>query len=83
MKIVIFGLAKTGTTGLFYQLRRSLRGSVTELFEPMAYTPGIDSNTTHTLAKVLIGLKGLDYASFDEFDKKILILRDPGSCQVN
>jgi len=37
MKLVIFGLSKSGTTALFYRLKDSLRGGTVCLFEPQAF----------------------------------------------
>ena len=78
MKIVIAGLAKTGTTGLFYKLRNSTPGSPRTLFEARSYAPRPRDDERGVLAKILVGREGYaDYASFDGFDKKICIIRDP------
>ena len=39
MKIVIYGLAKSGTSALFYKLRNSLPPGTISLFEPTSYGP--------------------------------------------
>lgn len=36
MKIVIYGLSKTGTSALFYKLRHSLAPGTITLFEPVS-----------------------------------------------
>jgi hypothetical protein len=39
MKIVIFGLAKSGTTALFYKIKNSLPPDTVCLFEPRSFDP--------------------------------------------
>jgi hypothetical protein len=78
MQIVIAGLAKTGTTGLFYKLKNSLPEPARELFETTVYEPKPGDGDRDVLAKILIGRESYaDYDSFDRFDKKICIVRDP------
>ncbi len=78
MKILIVGQAKTGTTGLHYRLRNSLDGVVQELFERTACPPQLDPGADHVVAKTLIGgAAPVDLDSFDAFDRKIAIIRDP------
>lgn len=76
MKILIAGLAKTGTTGLLYLIANSMGPERKLLFEPEVCPPGITSETGNVIAKILIGKK-LNAASFAHFDKKITIVRDP------
>lgn len=78
MRIVIAGLARTGTTGLFAQLRNSIEGDVRTLFEVNGYVPEeLDTQRT-VLAKILIGRDNhADYTIFDDFDRKICLVRDP------
>jgi hypothetical protein len=55
MRILIAGLAKTGTTALFYLVRSSLGGKVTALFEPDKYQPAPSlPGDAVTLAKIII-----------------------------
>lgn len=90
MKIVIFGLAKSGTTALFYKIRNSLPRGAVCLFEPRSFDPrvlkagGIKRLLTgrrppDVLAKVLpFRPEGaVDAASFSSFEKQILLVRDP------
>jgi hypothetical protein len=78
MKILVAGQAKTGTTGLFFKIRNSLEGNVRLLFEPSEYKSLPKDDEKTVLAKILIGKKTFaNYASFDVFDKKICIIRDP------
>lgn len=76
MKIVIFGLSKSGTTALFYKIKESLPPDTCLLFEPRRFTPQVSD---HVLAKVL-PFKLTDppeVESFGCFEKQILIVRDP------
>lgn len=92
-QILIAGLAKTGTTGLFFKIGNSLAaagrpGARTKiLFEPAAYSGPEDQRV---LAKILISKKNAltlwgdgrqlrwsDFEGFRGFDKKILLHRDP------
>lgn len=82
MKILIAGLAKTGTTGLLYLISSSLGRPVKQLFEPAACPAELADSADDVLAKVLIGDK-LDIASFAGFDKKVTIVRDPRDRMVS
>ena len=80
--VAIFGLAKSGTTGLFFRIYQSWpeEQSPNLLFEPSS---GYEQQNSFIhgrpiLSKALIGPKGYcDYSSFGNFDKKILVTRDP------
>lgn len=79
-KVVILGAAKSGTTGLFFKIRNSLPGNTRCLFEPddYQYVPAPGDDSRPVLVKVLFGDPSrFDYRSFEKFDKKIFILRDP------
>ena len=72
------GLAKTGTTGLYYQIKNSLDGEARVLFEETQYKREAGDDEKIVLAKTLIGREGYaDFSSFDPFDKKVCIVRDP------
>lgn len=73
MHTVIGGLGKSGTTALFYAIRAGMPRGTRCLFEPRSYRP---TSAPHVLAKIL-AQRGVDWASFRGFDKKIVILRDP------
>ncbi|HEX8282720.1 MAG TPA: sulfotransferase domain-containing protein [Pyrinomonadaceae bacterium] len=90
MRVVIYGLAKSGTTALFYLIRDSLAPGAVCLFEPRAFDPravkkGLLARLIRgrrepdVLAKVLPfrPTEPADAASFDGFDKQILLVRDP------
>lgn len=90
MKTVIFGLARSGTTALFYKLKNSLPPRTVCLFEPRRFDPravragGITSllargRGADVLAKVLPFRPDdpADADSFSHFDRQILIVRDP------
>ncbi|QAY79526.1 hypothetical protein [Sphingosinicella sp. BN140058] len=89
MRIVIYGLAKTGTTALFSKIRNSLPPTAICLFEPTALRGSIilrgrliaalrGDLSPHVLAKVLpLGVMTPAVERFDRFDKQILLVRDP------
>lgn len=78
MKILIAGSPKTGTTGLFYLLRNSMAGAPRLLFEETApYTPEPSDDERGVLAKVVVNPDTEDLTSYDGFDKRIAIIRDP------
>lgn len=89
MKIVIYGLAKSGTSALFYKIRNSLPPGTIELFEPSAYGPRdrLIANLRAlrrghvrpaVLAKVLPwDRRPVRLGDFNRFDRPILLVRDP------
>ncbi|HEX8852150.1 MAG TPA: hypothetical protein VF754_01610, partial [Pyrinomonadaceae bacterium] len=90
MKIVIYGLAKSGTTALFYKLKNSLPPDAVCLFEPQSFDPralkpkGIKALVARgrepdVLAKVLPFRPSApaDADSFAHFDRHVLLIRDP------
>lgn len=77
MKILILGLPKSGTTALFFKLKPILPATGWCLFEPRRFEPP-SWPELDVLAKILIGdPDDFDYPSFDAFQKRILIVRDP------
>jgi hypothetical protein len=90
MKIVIFGLAKSGTTALFYILKRSLPSRTVCMFEPRSFDARAvrrkpirsffkGNREPNVLAKVLPFRPNdpADAESFCHFEKQIFIIRDP------
>ena len=90
MEIVIYGLAKTGTSALFYKLKNSLPADTLCLFEPVSrgrisrFREGLKAASSRrgnrfVLAKVLAfsSARPVRLADFATFDKQILIFRDP------
>jgi hypothetical protein len=90
MKTVIFGLAKSGTTALFFKIKNSLRPDTVCLFEPRSFErrsvmkKTIKSTLSRRpepdiLAKVLPFRphNPADVDSFSHFERKVLIVRDP------
>jgi len=92
-RILIAGLAKTGTTALFFKISNSLAAcpelaaQTTLLFEPTTCSA---SKTDRVLAKVIItsnvpftvwgenlNTSRVKLDDFDDFSKKILLIRDP------
>jgi hypothetical protein len=89
VKIVIYGLAKSGTSALFYKIRNSLPAGTIAQFEPSRYTLR-DRLMGHAralrrrnvspdvLAKVLPWENPpARIEDFERFDRQILIVRDP------
>jgi hypothetical protein len=78
LKVLIVGLPKSGTTALLFKLKQALPAHALCLYEPKRFEPCTTSGKQDVLAKILIGALGdVDYPSFREFDKRILIVRDP------
>lgn len=90
MKVVIAGWGRSGTTALFFRLKQAMPQGTVFLFEPREYPDGEIQPADNVLAKILIlGKKifsfetkdwldnRLDYDRFSNFDKKILLVRDP------
>jgi len=83
MKVIVAGLGKTGTTALFAKLQAALPAETRCLFEPRTL-PSDSAGLEHVLAKVLIGVgRTVDIDSFDGFDRKILLTRDPRDTLVS
>jgi hypothetical protein len=89
VKIVIYGLAKSGTSALFYKIRNSLPPGTIELFEPSSFGP-LDRvrarlralRRGHVRPDVVAKLLPWDrrpvrIGDFDGFDRRILLVRDP------
>ncbi|MFT5709806.1 MAG: hypothetical protein ACI8QT_000493 [Halioglobus sp.] len=81
MNYLISGLAKSGTTMLFSRIQRALGSGGEFFFEPDQQSQlgdilsqGVNSNT---LTKVLVGRVLPDFDVIAEFDKHVLIYRDP------
>ena len=75
MKILIYGLPKSGTSAIFSLIKSSQVEECVFLFEPDNLTLCNEINTKHLLVKTLVGQR--NEALFDQFEKKILIIRDP------
>src|SRR5438105_8372440 len=81
-------MPRSGTTALFSKLQSSMPPETVCLFEPAEYRPDPEHRNRPVLAKVLMRLANprrgggydgwvADHASFQHFDKKILLVRDP------
>lgn len=80
LKIVILGEAKSGTTGLFYKFKNSMPKTTRCVFEPKGYEylPKFGDDARSVLIKALFGDPNrYRYHTFDKFDKKVFIVRDP------
>ena len=80
-KISVYGFYKTGTTALFYRVKKALSYTPRTLFEASHYEQHHNDRAQGVLAKVIMKLDqsetAVDYASFAGFDKKLFIVRDP------
>jgi hypothetical protein len=77
-RILILGLAKSGTTALHFKIKNSLEKGTIELFEPDMFIPKEEYKKQDIVAKVIVDHKATNFTSFfNNFDKKILIVRDP------
>ena len=80
-KIVIFGQYKSGSTALFHRIRNSLPANCRELFEQSTYKLEPEDKQKYVLAKTILGIPTesftVDYDSFQSFDKKLYLVRDP------
>jgi hypothetical protein len=78
MKTLIVGISRSGTSALYFKLKQALPDSTWCLYEPPRFDPSDPGGSPNVLAKILIGPPSdFDYTSFREFDKKIMIVRDP------
>jgi hypothetical protein len=89
VKIVIYGLGKSGTSALFYKVKSSLPKGTIALFEPSSF--GLRERAEgrarallrgrvrpDVLAKVLpCDPRPVRVRDFDRFDRQVLIVRDP------
>jgi hypothetical protein len=76
MRILLIGLGKSGTTALFYKLKSALPPETRWLFEPIRFD-AVAMPEPHLLVKTLINKQGLEIESFQTFDKKVFLVRDP------
>lgn len=80
-RIVIFGPYKSGTTALFHAIRRALPPGTRELFEAARYDPEPADAARPVLAKVILACPGspetIAYEGFLEFERRIVLARDP------
>ena len=93
MKILIFGIAKSGTTALFYKIKNSLPSDTICLLEPRSFDAAtmdagkgirprfrwFGRREPSVLAKIIPFQKWVpvDLSSFSSFEKQVMIVRDP------
>jgi hypothetical protein len=78
MKVLIVGIARSGTSALYFKLKQALPESTWCLFEPAHFDPSDPGCPPNVLAKIVVGPPGrFHYDSFREFDRKIMMVRDP------
>jgi Protein of unknown function (DUF3102) len=79
MHHLVIGLGKSGTTILFTRIRGSLPPETRTFFEPSTteQLKAVLSNSTPTLTKCLLNQISADELAAREFDRNVLIVRDP------
>ena len=83
MRIVVFGLGKTGTTALFFKLKQAMAADTRWLFEPRSFIPE-PTLPASILAKVLLGYnRDVDPTGFLAFDRLLFLTRDPRDTLVS
>ena len=84
MKILIVGLARSGTSALYFKIKEALPKNTWCLYEPQRFDPSDPGGAPEVLAKILIAPPNIfDYPSFRDFDKRIMIVRDPRDSLVS
>lgn len=73
-RVLIQGMGKSGTTALYYKIKAAMPEDATALFEHKVCTP--EDMTENVVAKSLFGAT-VQWETFGEFDKNIVIIRDP------
>ncbi len=85
-KILIVGNGKSGTTALYFKIKKSLQGDVSGFFEPPCFE-AIQKDAVqdrHAIAKILLPVEGSFFESIKNFfDKKIFIVRDPRDIMIS
>jgi hypothetical protein len=76
VRIVVVGLPKSGTTILTYRIAAALPGVHID-FEPPGPPRVPAGHTGPVVTKKLVGAQTADLASFDQYDRRIWICRDP------
>ena len=65
MKTLIVGIARSGTSALYFKLKQALPESTWCLYEPARFDPTDPGSSANVLAKIVIGRPGaFDYTSF-------------------
>jgi len=78
MRTLITGIARSGTSALYFKLKQALPETAWCLFEPPQFDAADLYRHPDVLVKVVIGPPArFDYAPFRGFDRKIMIVRDP------
>jgi hypothetical protein len=78
MRALITGIARSGTSALYFKLKQALPETTWCLFEPPQFDAADLYRQPDVLAKVVIGPPAdFDYAPFRGFERKIMIVRDP------
>jgi hypothetical protein len=80
-RIAIYGQYKSGTTALYFAVRKALPQETRLLYESVAYESEPEDTRRPVLAKVILGAPEPDWEvrhnTFSSFGKKIYLIRDP------
>ena len=81
MRVVIVGLGKSGTTAALYAVHSAMPVGTQLLFEPRAH---VALQATNVAAKVLLTPRfPIDHAFYRQFDKIVLLIRDPRDVMIS
>jgi hypothetical protein len=81
MRVVVVGLGKSGTTAVLYAVKSAMPDGTKVLFEPRSY---VQLDSPNVAAKVLLHPKvAMDYAFYRQFDRIVLLVRDPRDIQIS
>ena len=82
-KIVIAGTSKSGTTALYFKIKNSMPRFARGTFEIRRYEPRFFDNIFGVVAKIFCHYKKEDLDTYKDFDKKILLVRDPRDIAIS
>lgn len=81
MRVVVAGLGKSGTTAVLYAIKSAMPDDTQVLFEPRTY---VQLDSSNVAAKVLLHPRvAMDYAFYRQFDRVVLLVRDPRDIQIS
>ena len=81
MRAVIVGMGKSGTTALLFAVRAAMPADTVVVFEPRTF---VRVTAANAVAKVLLHPKHpMDAAFYRQFDRVVLIVRDPRDVLVS
>ncbi len=82
-KIVIAGAGKSGTTALYFKVKNSMPRLCRGTIEVKKYQPRIFDNFIGVVAKIFCNFDEKYIDTYNGFDKKILLVRDPRDIAIS